>query len=168
MFPGNNIASVGVKLSCLHTEGVFTAVDTLHKQTQEQCTLYYFSVVSLSWMKWRLELICIVVLSYQRKNCFAWLDKYSQTESQSVESQDYYRSNVKVQIRSGKQNLRKIILFYLPDWGFWIRFCPTEVEKKFLSKLVQYKISFIDILFRPNIYKPVFCRLLVIMYNNCG
>ena len=81
MFPGNNIASVGVKLSCLHTEGVFTAVDTLHKQTQEQCTLYYFSVVSLSWMKWRLELICIVVLSYQRKNCFAWLHKYSQTET---------------------------------------------------------------------------------------
>ena len=81
MFPSNNIASVGVKLSCLHTEGVFTAVDTLHKQTQEQCTLYYFSVVSLSWMKWRLELICIVVLSYQRKNCFAWLHKYSQTET---------------------------------------------------------------------------------------
>ena len=51
MFPSNNIASVGVKVSCLHTEGVFTAVDTLHKQTQEQCTLYYFSVVSLSWMK---------------------------------------------------------------------------------------------------------------------
>ena len=32
-------------------------------------------------MNWRLELICIVVLSYQRKNCFAWLHKYSQTET---------------------------------------------------------------------------------------
>ena len=59
----------------------FTRLATLHKQTQEQCTLYYFSVVSLSWMKWGLDLICIVVLSYQRKNCFAWLHKYSQTES---------------------------------------------------------------------------------------
>ena len=51
MFPSNNIASVGVKTSCTHTEGVFTAVATLHKHKQEQCTLYYFSISSLSWMK---------------------------------------------------------------------------------------------------------------------
>ena len=109
MFPGNNIASVGVKLSCLHTEGVFTAVDTLHKQTQEQCTLYYFSVVSLSWMKWRLELICIVVLSYQRKNCFAWLHKYSQTETRI-----FYPRTVLYVINSVGPGTVKIIKKFYP------------------------------------------------------
>ena len=108
MFPGNNIASVGVKLSCLHTEGVFTAVDTLHKQTQEQCTLYYFSVVSLSWMKWRLELICIVVLSYQRKNCFAWLNKYSQTETRI-----FYPRPVLYVINSVGPGTVKLHLYYM-------------------------------------------------------
>ena len=92
----------------------------------------------------------------RRRSRLHWPGK----EEDTVESQDYYRSKVWVQIRSVKQNMRKIILFYLPNWGFWIRFGPTEVEKFVLSKLVQNRISIIIIRFRPNTHKPLFGRPL--------
>ena len=93
----------------------------------------------------------------RRRSRLHWPGK----EEDTVESQDYYRSKVWVQIRSVKQNMRKIILFYLPNWGFWIRFGPTEVEKFVLSKLVQNRISIIIIRFRPNTHKPLFGRPLI-------
>ena len=121
------------------------------------CALLYSSWTFLAVRNLN-EISCVLKKKNRRRRRrrLHWPGK----EEDTVESQDYYRSNVLVQIRSVKQNLRKIILFYLPNWGFWIRFGPTEVEKFVLSKLVQNRISIIIIRFRPNTHKPLFGRPL--------
>ena len=81
MFPSNNIASVGVKLSCPHTEGVFYC-SSYTTQTQTRSVyiiLFQYCQSQLDEVKVGFDLYCCAELS--EKKLLSWLDKYGQTES---------------------------------------------------------------------------------------
>ena len=81
MFPSNNIASVGVKISCPHTEGVFYC-SSYTTQTQTRAVyiiLFQYCQSQLDEVKVGFDLYCCAELS--EKKLLSWLDKYGQTES---------------------------------------------------------------------------------------
>ena len=81
MFPSNNIASVGVKISCSHTEGVFYC-SSYTTQTQTRAVyiiLFQYCQSQLDEVKVGFDLYCCAELS--EKKLLSWLDKYGQTES---------------------------------------------------------------------------------------
>ena len=81
MFLSNNIASVGVKISCPHTEGVFYC-SSYTTQTQTRAVyiiLFQYCQSQLDEVKVGFDLYCCAELS--EKKLLSWLDKYGQTES---------------------------------------------------------------------------------------
>ena len=73
MFPGNNIASVGVKLSCLHTEGVFyyTRYTTQTNTRALYIILFQCCQSQLDEVKVGIDLYCCAELSEKKLLCLA-------------------------------------------------------------------------------------------------